>query len=478
MPIMDNDNRNSDNVTPEEKSDAEHYEVVIEYNGDYAYVADRNTLKELEVDFSGEVEGYFKSIAEKYPEYAPYINANFEELLKKWDAANNMAQSEARQAEHDRIVSEMAGGGYGDDEANAKAEEKIAKLVTEKEPPLTSADISEIRGKSDKSIADYLAIHKSLVHRQQNTMIFYKGFAERKLEKLGNLIGKQENINHKIQRRENKAKKYENKIARLSDTSKMLSSFFEGKKTPALIGFAIRRNESRIEKLREKKIPRNDRKFQRLQDKSVKNHLKMESTIAKTDKLQALSSVVKSFNTLDPTKRREQFTAAMDELHNASERAVTCKIEKCGAKIAKLKSTLPEKQTDYSISDIEAEEKIERLEAKKDALTQKLDKLKDLQKPFSELDESKSDKLAENVKEKVDSEVQNIENGKQCSDFAEDIAVYATEKANELTSEKNITAERKKPSLDERINKAKSDNPQHAKPKQEKQQTKKQEQSL
>ena len=352
------------------------------------------------------------------------------------------------------------------------------KLVTEKEPPQVSVDISEIRAKKDKSVNDYLAIHKSLAHKQHSTMIFYKGFAERKLEKLGNLIGKQENINHKIQRRENKAKKYENKIARLSDTSKMLSSFFEGKKTPALIGFAIQRNESRIEKLREKKIPRNDRKFQRLQDKSVKNHLKMESTIAKTDKLQALSSVVKSFNTLDPTKRREQFTAAMDELHNASERAVMCKIEKCSAKITMLENTLPEKQIDYSISDIEAEEKIERLEAKKDALTQKLDKLKGLQKPFSELDESKSDKLVDDVKEKVDSEVQKVESSKQCSDFAEDIAVYATEKANSLTKEKNISTEQKKPSLNERISKAKADNPQHTSSKQEKQQTKKQEQSL
>ena len=352
------------------------------------------------------------------------------------------------------------------------------KLVTEKEPSKMSEDISEIRGKSDKSIADYLAIHKSLFSKQQSTMIFYKGFAERKLDKLGNLIGKQEKINYKIQRREIRQKKYEDKVARLSDTSKMLSSFFEGKKTPALIAFAIQHNNKRIEKLHNQKIPRNDQKLQRLQGKSAKNHIKMESTVAKVDKLQALSSVVKSFNVLNPTKRREQFTAAMDELHNASERAVMCKIEKCSAKITMLENTLPEKQIDYSISDIEAEEKIERLEAKKDALTQKLDKLKGLQKPFSELDESKSDKLVDDVKEKVDNEVQNIENSKQCSDFAEDIAVYATEKANSLTKEKDITAEQKKPSLNERISKAKADNTQHTSPKQEKQQAKKQEQSL
>lgn len=380
-------------------------------------------------------------------------------------------------AESERAYSTTKAAAENSDTFSADDKEPT-ELITEKEQLKTSEDISEIRSRSDKSIADYLAIHKSLVSKQQNTMIFYKGFAERKLDKLGNLIGKQEKINLKIQRSENKAKKYENKVSRLSDTSKMLSSFFEGKKTPALIAFAIQQNDKRIEKLREQKIPRNDSKLQRLQGKSVKNHIKLESTIAKVDKLQALSAVVKSFNLINPIKRREQFTSAMDELHNASERAVMCKIEKCSAKITMLENTLPEKQIDYSISNVEAEEKIERLEAKKDALTQKLDKLKGLQKPFSELDESKSDKLVDDVKVKVDNEVQNVENAKQCSDFAEDIAVYATEKANSLTKEKDITAEQKKPSLNERISKAKADNPQHAQPKQEKQQTKKQEQSL
>lgn len=368
--------------------------------------------------------------------------------------------------------------------------------TSEKEAPQTSTDISEIRGKSDKSVGDYLAIHKSLVQKQQSTMLFYKGFAQRRIEKLGKLIGKQEDINGKIQQRENRAAKYENKITRLTETNKMLTSLFENKKVPPVISFLIDSNVKRIAKLHDKKIPQNSLKIQRLQGKSAKNHIKMEQTIAKADKLQALSSALTSFTVREPTKRREQFTAAMDDLHSASKRDVACKIEKCTAKIAYLKSTLPENQVDYSISNIEAEEKIQRLEVKVNTLTQKMDKLQSLQQPFSELKGTKTERLLFDVDEKIDEDLNQgveIETEKQCSDFAEGIAMFAVEDANDLFSETDISAEvpgkspeetpdkspqkdQKKQSLDERINKARADNPQPA-VKQDKQQIK-QDQSL
>lgn len=359
--------------------------------------------------------------------------------------------------------------------------------TSEKEAPQTSTDISEIRGKSDKSVGDYLAIHKSLVQKQQSTMLFYKGFAQRRIEKLGKLIGKQQEINGKIQQRENRAAKYENKIARLTETNKMLTSLFENKKVPPVISFLIDSNEKRIAKLHDKKIPQNNLKIQMLQGKSAKNHIKMEQTIAKADKLQALSSALTSFTVREPTKRREQFIAAMDDLHSASKRDVACKIKKCTAKIAYLKSTLPENQVDYSISNIEVEEKIQRLEAKRDMLTQKLDKLHSLQQPFSELSGEKSDKLINDVKEKADETVQTVENEKQCSDLAEDIAICAVEKANALSNENDIAAEKsdkipakeqKKQSLDERISSAKAKQPQVTAHTQDNQQAKKREQSL
>lgn len=114
--------------TAEEQSPAVSYGVVIEFNGDYVYAADRSTRKELEVDYAGEIDGYLKSIAEKYPEYAPYINANFDRLVNDMHSELDLAAREARAIEHDRLVAEMASGGYGDDEANARAEKRIAEL--------------------------------------------------------------------------------------------------------------------------------------------------------------------------------------------------------------------------------------------------------------------------------------------------------------------------------------------------------------
>lgn len=124
-------NENADTLyhnSAEEKSSAASYEVDIEYNGDYVFVADRFTREELSVDYAGEYEGYLKSITEKYPEHAQYINTNYDELLKNLHSAHNMSAEEARQVERARLVSEMAGGGYGDDEADARARKRIDEL--------------------------------------------------------------------------------------------------------------------------------------------------------------------------------------------------------------------------------------------------------------------------------------------------------------------------------------------------------------
>lgn len=349
-------------------------------------------------------------------------------------------------------------------------------------------NISEIRGKPEKSIADYITIYKSLQQKQNQTMMFYKGFAAQKLDKLAKRIEKQENIESKIHQRENKAARLENKVARLADTNKMLSSFFADKKIPAIVGFFIERNENRIAKLQDKRIPKNNQKLQTMRNKSAKNHLKMEHMIAKVDKVQALSSVIRSFSVLNPTARREQFRTAMDDLHNASERAIQCKIDKCNMRIDKLYNTLPENPDpfNYSISNINAEDKITALTEKRDTLVRKQDKLKGLQKPFAELDDNKSDQLISDVEEQVDKTTETVKNEKNCVDMAEDIAVYAAEKANELQREdvsrgevsKSSGKEHRKLPLSEQIDKARADNPRTDAPKQTRQQTKKQEQNL
>lgn len=349
-------------------------------------------------------------------------------------------------------------------------------------------DIFEIRGKPEKSIADYIAIYKSLQQKQNQTMMFYKGFAAQKLDKLVKRIEKQEEIESRIRQCENKTARLENKTARLADTNKMLSSLFADKKIPAVVGFIMERNENRITKLRDKRIPKNNQKLQTLREKSARNHLKMEHMIAKVDKVQALSSVIRSFSVLNPTTRREQFRTAMNDLHNASERAVQCKIDKCDMRIAKLQNTLPETPDpfNYSISNINAEDKITALTEKRTALVQKMDKLKDLQEPFAELDEDKSDQLISDVEEQVDKVSETVKDEKACVEMAEDIAVYAAEKANELQREdvshgeisKAPGKEHRKLPLSERIDKARADNPRTDAPKQDKQQTKKQEQDL
>lgn len=252
------------------------------------------------------------------------------------------------------------------------------------------------------------------------------------IDKLKRQQEKQIKIDEKITRRERKVQRLENKAARLEETNKMLDRLAEGKETPTLVKLIREINEQKISRIRDVKIPKNNQKIESLQAKGFNNQRKIRATFAKIDKLQALSGVIGSFAVLNPEKRREAFAQSLDALHDASKRAIQCKIEKCDTRIEKLQNSLPEKNANPSLSDINTEDKISALNEKRDELSQKLNTLEGLEKPFAEQDKDAIEIIAADIKPEVESIEQNaVEQPDAIPDIAEDMAVRCTEKANE-----------------------------------------------
>ncbi|MGN0678654.1 MAG: hypothetical protein ACI4JS_03225 [Oscillospiraceae bacterium] len=232
------------------------------------------------------------------------------------------------------------------------------------------------------------------------------------IDRIRTLKEKQSRIDLKLTKRENRGQKLENKAERYAATNKMLKDFFSDKEMPPPVKAIYELNARRIAKIKEVKIPDNNRKIEKLQVKGINNQRKIRATFATIDKLQSLSGVIKSFSILNPEKRRAVFAQSLDALHNASKRALQCKIEKCDMRIQKLQKSLPEREIDYSISDINAEEKISALNEKKAALSEKLQKLESLEKPFAE----QSDKALEDVTDTAQKTINILENAGDISE--------------------------------------------------------------
>lgn len=127
--------------------------VVVRYDGNSVYWAASDTGKELEPSYGASIEESLTLAAENNPEYAAYINANFDRLVNDMISGLDLAAREARAIEHDRLVADMVNGGYGDDEANSRAEKRIAELeevapepvqpVSEQELPKSKITVSD-----------------------------------------------------------------------------------------------------------------------------------------------------------------------------------------------------------------------------------------------------------------------------------------------------------------------------------------------
>lgn len=148
-------------------------EVKVYFNGDEVYVADKFNskiiLQPAENHSYNTIEEYLIGISKIYPEYSLYIEDHIAELCNDFENLLNVASDEAKTVKLAQLEADMnEGGGYGEDEANLRAETEISKLQQELDNEILESKI-ELQ---DESISNKQAPDKTIVaqYREQNKL--------------------------------------------------------------------------------------------------------------------------------------------------------------------------------------------------------------------------------------------------------------------------------------------------------------------
>lgn len=190
----------------------------------------------------------------------------------------------------------------------------------------------------------------------------------------------------KIVNRQTKIQRFIAKAERLDVTNHMLRRIGESKNLPVAVKSGIQSvisaNERRITKLREKKIPKFERKIDVQNYKIQRLDRKSAILNCKINHCKSLNGVITSFATLNSAERHKQFTTSMDNLHKSSVELLNNRIENCSDKI--LRYTKLSRETDSATIMYQAQQRLLAVKEKKQKLVNKRNKLAGVIIPFVE----------------------------------------------------------------------------------------------
>lgn len=120
-------------------------EVEVYFDGDNVSITDkynhRIVLKPADNYSYANIEEYLNGIAQIYPEYQLFIKDNLSELISNYENALQAASYEAKSVRLAQLEADMyESGGYGEDNANARAEAEISRLNEELEKSANSLE--------------------------------------------------------------------------------------------------------------------------------------------------------------------------------------------------------------------------------------------------------------------------------------------------------------------------------------------------
>ena len=203
-------------------------------------------------------------------------------------------------------------------------------------------------------------------------------------EKLDALSEKRTALENKIQTNQGKIDRFSDKVQRLIDTNQMLHSLFQNAKVPGIKTMAeaaIHRNEQKIIKIQEKRIPKLQTKIQEQSKKIEKIDRKSDITQCKLDRCRCINQIIKSFGISDNADRRQAFSQAMDGLHQTTIQRLSYKLDSCQQKISLLSQKYM--ATDSAADKLKIHQKINTLKDRKQKITAKLDKLHSVTLPYA-----------------------------------------------------------------------------------------------
>lgn len=231
---------------------------------------------------------------------------------------------------------------------------------------------------------------------------------ESKLETLQEKRIARENI---INRNQLKIEKLTARAEKLADRNKLFETLSLDK-NPA-VKLMIEKNEQRIQKIKETKIPNRERRIERHKERIADIDRKSEIRSHKLERCIALSTAVKSFSIVGD-KRRDAFRNALDSLNKST---YACIEDKRKTVIAKQEKALAEMNSafgDISNSEISSAEKSYRMSKvtseflpRLQKLDKKLAKIKLPENYYAMQTDTQVDKLIENTKDIVDKATQS-----------------------------------------------------------------------
>ena len=296
---------------------------------------------------------------------------------------------------------------------------------------------------NDRRAVEEIKLQSSLAHakaafeQQSNTLPILKGLSEIQINKLNNLNAKQTELNNKNKFLVNKGQRLEARAEKLENTSTMLKALFPNRQLPKPLQALANMTAKKAAVIRDEKIPKNNQKIDKNLRRMAKNDRKIEVAQCKVDKYQNMSKVIKSFTVLDSTERKQQFTQGLDGLHNASQRSLQLKLEKCEAKIDKLTQKYMDIETPNK-PDIMAKLKVQT--EKKNTLSEKIEKLGKLEKPFAEQPENVVDDVIKTAETEIAAQEEAPER-MSMEDFADELCAACVDTATEppvQTKEKSV----------------------------------------
>lgn len=126
-------------------------EIYVGITGDEWGIFDKSTRKELSLPSGYRPSELLNVMAARCPEYATFINNNFDKLLNDINAAEQSISDEAISVKYDRLSAAVSQGGFGEDKADSAAYHELQHLETQLDKTSVRDKLEKIKTDDNKS---------------------------------------------------------------------------------------------------------------------------------------------------------------------------------------------------------------------------------------------------------------------------------------------------------------------------------------
>ena len=237
------------------------------------------------------------------------------------------------------------------------------------------------------------------IHRSESILPVISAVYDNYGDTIKNLQKNKAEIHDKISADKEKINVLSETADRLEATNDMLKQLMKEHRIPKAANKIIALNESKINRIEEKQIPKIKKNISKSEKRSDKLDKRIETVSLKAEKLKHLSGVIKSFTILSPARRREQFTLHMDGMRNCSNKLLENRISDETEKLSNLRERY--EKTDSAIEKYKLTDKIAK---QSNILNNLKEKLIDNSNDFSNISSQQLDKVIT----KTENSVENI----------------------------------------------------------------------